>query len=161
MSIHLLLPELLLTVTSNLESAKDTNAFGQASRHFCPVASDLLFLYRNKVQQDRYHQANARLWSLGGYSDEYGVTSLIYAAKPVIPSLKRAIHRTGALFEAAREGRNEMVKLLLDHGSDINHKREGELVVTMLEATIAGGHSSTVQPAPAGSLLRDRNAWLV
>jgi hypothetical protein len=49
-----------------------------------------------------------------------------------------------ALFKAAKD-RNEIAKLLFDNGSDINHKRAGELVVSILEAAISGGHSSTVQ----------------
>ncbi|KAL5001752.1 ankyrin repeat-containing domain protein [Aspergillus recurvatus] len=104
--------------------------------------------------------------------DEYEVTPLIYVAKYGHLEADRVLLQQGAdyykqtsdpfpeacnpygpaLFEAAREGRNEMINLVLDHGSDINHKREGELVVTTLEAAISRGYSSTVQ------LLLDRDA---
>ncbi|KAL4812854.1 ankyrin repeat-containing domain protein [Aspergillus spinulosporus] len=177
MSIGLLPPELLLMVVSDLESAKDINAFSQSSRQFYPVASDLL--YRNNIKQD---QCSALFWAAKKGSagtiervlsygvdvdtrDEYEVTSLIYAAKYGNLGVASVLLQNGAdhykqtsepfpetcnaygpaIFEAAREGRNEMVKLLLDNGSDINHNRVGELVVSNLEAAISGGHSSTVQ----------------
>ncbi|KAL4759283.1 uncharacterized protein BDW70DRAFT_140013 [Aspergillus foveolatus] len=64
---------------------------------------------------------------------------------PAIPFSETYNAYGPALSEAAREGRNEMVELLLDNGSDIIHRRAGELVVSILEDAISGGHSSTVQ----------------
>ncbi|RDW81283.1 ankyrin repeat domain-containing protein [Aspergillus mulundensis] len=121
-----------------------------------------------------------RLFSYGvdvDARDEYEVTPLIYAAKYGHIAAADSLLQHGAdltkqtsvsplrtfrpsdaygpaLFEAAREGRDEMVEFLLNQGADINHQRKGDLVISTLEAAISGGHSSTVQ------VLLDRGAGI-
>ncbi|KAL4908842.1 hypothetical protein BDW74DRAFT_174071 [Aspergillus multicolor] len=153
-------PELLLMIAKNLDAPSDLNSFSQASKRLYPIVSDVL--YRGNITVD---DCSALFWAarqgmtgtitrILGYGVDVDTrddtkillqhgADLTTQPAPEYPDIPDAYGP--AIFEAAREGRNVMVEYLLDNGTDVNQQRAGELIVSMLEAAISGGHSSTVQ----------------
>ncbi|KAG7404275.1 Ankyrin repeat and KH domain-containing protein mask [Fusarium oxysporum f. sp. rapae] len=141
MSLPHLPVELLWYTAENLESEKDINAFSQANR----MLHDKLntYLYQRNIKQSG---SSGLLWIARHGRLEEAKILLGEAAKIQIPSSAFPI----ALLLAADKGSEDMVKLLLEHGVDVNASVEElyalqeahvkELYGTALLGASAGGH---------------------
>ncbi|KAH7154752.1 hypothetical protein DER46DRAFT_578569 [Fusarium sp. MPI-SDFR-AT-0072] len=159
MSLPHLPVELLWCTAENLESEKDINAFSQANR----MLHDKLntYLYQRNIKQSG---SSGLLWIARHGRLEEAKILLGEAAKIQIPSSAFPI----ALLLAADKGSEDMVKLLLEHGVDVNasveelyalqeaHVKElfgtalqwahtEELYGTALLGASAGGHEQIVK----------------
>ena len=103
--------ELLLKISENLESERDINAIAQANcRLYCLLDS---YLYRYNVQQSG---SSALLWA-ARHGQEATARKLL-REKANIQATSDDIQRP--LWSAVEKGHKQVVKLLIDKGTDVN-----------------------------------------
>ena len=133
MSLHNLPNELLSCVAEALSSETDINAFVQANRHtYCTLDP---YLYRHNLQQSG---SSALLWA-ARHGQEKTAAKLLG---------ERRNHQAKCdygtpLCVAAEMGHEEIVKLLLEEGIDVD--AQGGEYGNALQAASCGGHKQIVK----------------
>src|SRR5436305_327922 len=124
--------ELLLCISDKLESERDINTFTRTNRHLYYVLND--YLYRHNVQE--FGGGSALLWAA-----EHGAAQRLLGEGANIQA-KTDDGRT-ALYLAAANGHEAVVKLLLEAKADVNAKDESGQ--TALYHAAENGHEAVVK----------------
>jgi ankyrin repeat protein len=127
--------ELLRDISEYLESERDINAIAQPDRHLYRLLNS--YLYRYNVQQSR---SSALLWAAQHGHEATAQKSLREKADTQATSDDKD---ETPLLLAAGNGHEQVTKLLLDRGADVN--AQGGHNGNALQAASSGGHGEMVK----------------